>query len=1235
MRQLLLDRWSVLLRVGLPFVLLGVASVAPAAELPGRYFQLLAVELKPIAQRLEAEPKIDLKTLEAEPNGRHFPGAILAAAVLYAKEHPANPSFGDKKQLVLALRIGDLLASENEKGTFQARLDHDWDLYMWLEAYRLLEKELGAERRDRWRKELEKNVKVIAADFIPRLDFPRYQSPFIRTSTNHYSLWASTAYLAGRMFRNKEWEEQGAKAMHRLAAEEQTPDGYWGEHTDNGPTTGYNYLTITGVALYWEHSQDTAALEALRRATNFHKYFTYPDGTPVEVINGRNRYWDVSAWGHFGFSHFPDGRRYAEFLTRFLPEGKVGYHALGRLAQDALYYHEGPTEPIPQDQPSYAHQMKVPAGIRKTGPWVVCLSGLIDPPIDSQFTLDRQGHLSIFHEKLGLIITGANSKGQPELATFVEKSKGRQVHMPLSSRLRMSDQRDRLGLAFNTFFAELEAPTPSENRAAFHFTIVERGRLEEATLTLQLGLKAGEVLETAKSKITLGDQRVELKPEDIGGWIRHHGWTLTVDPTARLTWPIYPFNPYRNGPETSLAHAVGTLSIPLRVQSPSGTSPRTQEIAFTLDANATGSGQRSGAAAPELPYDKAIRKYLAVRAAELERELLPGIQTAADFEKVRPGLREEYFDMLGLKPLPERTPLKATITGRLERDGYTVEKLHFQSRPGLYVTANLYLPRPAQGRYPAILYQCGHYNQMKRDGNKAAADCQSHAIWFAKHGYVTLVVDTLELGEIAAMHRGLLQHNRWWWYSAGYTPAGVECWNAMRAVDYLVSRPEVDPDRLGATGISGGGIGTFWVAAADERVKAAAPVSGIADLTFFAGEEGTSRHCDCFFFPNRARWPWTMIPALICPRPLLFVNSDNDVYFPMSANERVGNRLARLYSRFGAGDQVQSMISIGGHGYRTDIRRAVFEFFNRHLQGDARRVNDADAAEVPRGSYPLDPVELRVFPKDSDLPKDALNTKIDETFVARGRPELPTEQTFDAWRRDLLDRLRKASFAAWPTKQPEGAVPALGIQPAEGRELTEAGIEVYWRWLPGKDPEDVRWLIVLNPGEEPGQVPAWARGLVQGGSVLLLCPRGVGPVAWTRNVFPHSIERALPLLGGTSDSGRVWDVMTVAHRHADGKARWRALGQGQAGIVAAYAALYEPALAEVVAVNPPPSHQPPSVGAAYGPPFLNVLRVLDIPEALGCLAPRRLVLIHADDHAFERTATLYRLAGAVNRLERK
>jgi hypothetical protein len=137
---------------------------------------------------------------------------------------------------------------------------------------------------------------------------------------------------------------------------------------------------------------------------------------------------------------------------------------------------------------------------------------------------------------------------------------------------------------------------------------------------------------------------------------------------------------------------------------------------------------------------EAVRRYLAARAAELEHEFLPGISTAADFEKIRPSLREDFFDMLGLKPMPKRTPLKATITGRLERPDFTVEKLHFQSLPGLYVTANLYLPRPVAGRQPAILYQVGHYNRDRREGAKAAPECQIHGIWFATHGYVALVL---------------------------------------------------------------------------------------------------------------------------------------------------------------------------------------------------------------------------------------------------------------------------------------------------------------------------------------------------------------------------------------------------------------------------------------------------------------------------------------------------------------
>jgi len=319
-------------------------------------------------------------------------------------------------------------------------------------------------------------------------------------------------------------------------------------------------------------------------------YFTYPDGTPVETVNNCNRHWTVSAWGQFAFTHFPDGRRYAEFLSQFTDQSKPAMDVLGRISQDALYYHEGPSAPIPQDQERYAYQMSIPAGIRKAGPWVVSLSGIVETQaVNNQFYLDRQANFSVFHSKLGLIISGANSKRQPELATFREKFGGTINHMPLSSRLQMNEARDRLSLAYNTFFTELYVEPPSAGEVKFRFVINGKGTPpEEAFATLQLALKAGEMLETgAGRKFTLGNEHVELGPEEIGGWIRHHGWTLRVEPTTRLAWPVYPFNPYANGPETALEFAVGALSVPLRLKPRPGhyVRPEEQEIAFALETN--------------------------------------------------------------------------------------------------------------------------------------------------------------------------------------------------------------------------------------------------------------------------------------------------------------------------------------------------------------------------------------------------------------------------------------------------------------------------------------------------------------------------------------------------------------------------------------------------------------------------------------------------------------------------
>lgn len=562
------------------------AGAAGSAELPVRYFRLLEAGTAKVEARMNAEANPSLKSIESQSGWRHFPYAILAPAVLFAKRHPENPRFGDQRMRDLAIRIGDFLASESERGVYEPRGDSDWDDYMWLEAYRLLDAELGEPRRARWRRELEKNITLLVRDAEDRVDFPWYNSPYIGTSPNHYALWAANLYLGGKLFGNRKWMELGARILKRYATVEQTPDGYWGEHSRNGPTTGYNHLTLSALAVYFEHSGDREILPALRRATDFHKHFTFLDGTPVDVINDRNRHWGVSAWSQFAFSHFPDGRGYAEFLSGFFQAETWTVDALGRLAQDALYYHEGPVEPAPQRRTSYEHRLQVPASVRKSGEWQVALSGIIDTQaINSRFYLDRQGHVSVFHQRLGQIITGANSKRQPELATFTEIVEKTLVHMPLSSRLQTGGAEDRLSLAYNTFFTDLYV-VPSAASLSMRFVISGRGRPgTETRLNLQLCLRAGETLETGSGKkLNLSAERVELTGADLGGRISHRGWTLEVPAEASLTWPVFPHNPYTDAAETDLRYAVGRLTAPLVLKPQPGryVRARESELVFRL-----------------------------------------------------------------------------------------------------------------------------------------------------------------------------------------------------------------------------------------------------------------------------------------------------------------------------------------------------------------------------------------------------------------------------------------------------------------------------------------------------------------------------------------------------------------------------------------------------------------------------------------------------------------------------
>jgi hypothetical protein len=166
------------LRISLWLLIASLAAAQPHNPLPAHYYQLMEQGIARVEERLAAEPSTTLATLEAQPGWTHFPSAILAAAVVYTKAHPANSHHGDAKMLQLALKVGDLLANEQEAGTYGARLDHHRDTCMWLEAYRLLEQDLGKERRDRWRRAITVDIDELAADTAKRQDYPLYQSPF-------------------------------------------------------------------------------------------------------------------------------------------------------------------------------------------------------------------------------------------------------------------------------------------------------------------------------------------------------------------------------------------------------------------------------------------------------------------------------------------------------------------------------------------------------------------------------------------------------------------------------------------------------------------------------------------------------------------------------------------------------------------------------------------------------------------------------------------------------------------------------------------------------------------------------------------------------------------------------------------------------------------------------------------------------------------------------------------------
>lgn len=616
-------------------------------------------------------------------------------------------------------------------------------------------------------------------------------------------------------------------------------------------------------------------------------------------------------------------------------------------------------------------------------------------------------------------------------------------------------------------------------------------------------------------------------------------------------------------------------------------------------------------------------------AEEISAHCLRGSGDHESWEATKDPRREKLRWMLGLEPGLDRTPLNPRVTGRFERASYTAEKLVFESLPGLLVTGTLYLPKGVSAPAPCVLYLCGH--QIHPLGAKT--QYQERYLWYPAHGFACLVLDSLECGEVQGIHHGTHSGGFWHWLSLGYTPAGVEVWNAMRALDYLESRPEVDASRVGATGVSGGGVMTWYLSALDERVRVAAPSSSAYTVGSQVARPYLHLQCDCTFYPNAYRMDFPEVGALIAPRPLLILGGKRDRIFPPVGYREVYEKVRGLYGLHGSPECIRLAEVNDGHADSARSLREARAWMVRWLKSQ----DDPAMASVDDSAPSGEPAESLACL--SEIPPEAANFTIHHTFVRPHRAEVPASAPeWEARKRELLDALRATTFGWFP----EGSLPfhasrlagsgghaqrfaRFGAYELDSEPGARVRVQLY---EPHRGEEDAPLLVVVKRRGDSAEFPDdELLPLFRGHRVLVLEPRFV---RWEPTPVEYaSAERRAALGGRTLAALQVWDAVRAVRWALDGRGmapgRTTVFGRGTAGIVGLYAALFEPRVGRVVLDVPPASH-------LEGPAMLAVLRHTDIPEVAGALAPRELVFLSEPAPDFEATRRIYGLMGCPGRL---
>jgi cephalosporin-C deacetylase-like acetyl esterase len=350
------------------------------------------------------------------------------------------------------------------------------------------------------------------------------------------------------------------------------------------------------------------------------------------------------------------------------------------------------------------------------------------------------------------------------------------------------------------------------------------------------------------------------------------------------------------------------------------------------------------------PNSTALAKAISDAAEFVLRWNLP--KNSGEWQDRKPIVKGALLKSLGLESLPERTALNPQTLGRFDMGDYVLERVIFYSRPEFPVTANLYRPKSQpQTKCPAIVCPVGH----DLAEGKAARANRILCIKFAKLGFVVLTYDAIGVGERLASGNSH-QEAGFGLLPLGQTISGWMVWDSMRAIDYLLTLPEVDPMRIGITGKSGGGFNSLFTSALDERVRAAAVVASVLQFNNWMKHGGP--HCTCVYLPALYQeMEWFEIAGLLFPRPLLMIQGGTDPLFPISGARHAAWDTEALYALLGAPGLARfDEFPRETHGYPQPFRESAYGWMLCHLK------NLGDGRPIPEGEIrPLSEKDCRLI----------------------------------------------------------------------------------------------------------------------------------------------------------------------------------------------------------------------------------------------------------------------------------